>query len=111
MWLTCIDCLQQWNKPCIQKHIQSLWSFYTYCICQTRRKKKPPWQLQSRMPLSDYQEVFSLVGVIREVTKGSNGKKRKLKIWKNVIHCCKCNGQNVSRVSIVKPCVLFSVFL
>lgn len=74
-------------------------------------KKNPPWQLQSRMPLSDYQEVFSLVSVIREMMKGSNGKKRKLKIWKNVIHCCKCNGQNVSRVSIVKPCVLFSVFL
>lgn len=37
--------------------------------------------------------------------------KKEKKNLKTVIHCCKCNGQNVSRVSIVKPCVLFSVFL
>lgn len=46
--------------------------------------------------------------------QGDEGKRREknsAKNLENVIHCCKCNGQNVSRVSIVKPCVLFSVFL
>ena len=80
--------------------------------CKTRRKKKPPQHLQRRMPLADYQEVFNMTGMICKVMRvmGRSWKKE-TKNLENVIHCCKCNGQNVSCVSIVKPCVLFSVFL
>ena len=57
--------------------------------------------------------IHELMDVICKVmrVKGKRERKLKQKNLETVIHCCKCNGQNVSRVSIVKPCVLFSVFL
>ena len=111
MWLTCIDCLQQWNKTRIQKHIQSVYSFYTYRACKTRRKKPPTnnCRVECLVRLSGGLQ-FDGCDLRGKDWKGK-GKKNESKNLENVIHCCKCNGQNVSRVSIVKPCVLFSVFL
>lgn len=89
---------------------------YSLCIVSIhivlvkQNKKKPPHQMQSRMSLWDDPRAdgCDLQG---DEGEGEAREETETKNLETVIHCCKCNGQNVSRVSIVKPCVLFSVFL